>query len=251
MTGVLQGRVAVVTGAAGGIGGAIAMAFAQSGARVACIDLEPPLAQVEAMLAAGYEAIGLGADVSVEADTLRVVRVVTDQWGGVQILVNGASPDDPTGTVLELAPADWAQVFAVHVTGAYLMSRAVLPSMIAGGGGSIIHIASQMGRVGAPGRPAYCAAKGALIQLSKAMALDHAVQGVRVNALSPGATETRRMLMRHGTMEAARAASVPKHPIGRLGQPEEIAQAALFLASDASSFVTGSDLVVDGGYTAI
>ena len=251
VAGVLQGRVAVVTGAAGGIGGAIATAFAQAGARVACIDLEPPLAHVEALLAAGHEAIGLGADVSVEADTLRAVGEVMRQWKAVQVLVNGASPDDPTGTVLELDPADWARVFAVHVTGAYLMSRAVLPSMIEAGGGSIIHIASQMGRVGAPGRPSYCAAKGALIQLARAMALDHAGQGVRVNALSPGATETRRMLIRHGTMEAARAASVPKHPIGRLGRPEEIAHAALFLASDSSSFVTGSDLVVDGGYTAI
>lgn len=241
----------MITGAAGGIGAAIATAFAEAGARVACIDLESPLAHVEHLLAAGHEAIGLAADVSLEADTLRAVAAVTDLWGGVQVLVNGAAPDDPTGSVLELDPADWARVFAVHVTGAYLMSRAVLPSMIARGGGSIIHIASQMGQVGAPGRPAYCSAKGALIQLARAMALDHAGQGVRVNALSPGATETRRMLVRHGTMEAARAASVPKHPIGRLGRPEEIAQAALFLASDASSFVTGSDLVVDGGYTAI
>jgi NAD(P)-dependent dehydrogenase (short-subunit alcohol dehydrogenase family) len=123
--------------------------------------------------------------------------------------------------------------------------------MIAAGTGSIIHIASQMGRVGSPGRPAYCAAKGALIQLAKVMALDHAAQGIRVNSLSPGAVETGRLLFRHGTMDDARAAAVPKHPIGRLGQPEEIAAAALFLASDASSFVTGSDLLVDGGYTAI
>jgi NAD(P)-dependent dehydrogenase (short-subunit alcohol dehydrogenase family) len=139
----------------------------------------------------------------------------------------------------------------VQVTGAYLMSRAALPSMIAAGGGSIIHIASQMGRVGSPGRPAYCAAKGALIQLAKVMALDHAAQHVRVNTLSPGAIETGRMLYRHGTMAAAREAAVPKHPIGRLGQPEEIAQAALFLATGASSFMTGADLLVDGGYTAI
>ena len=214
------------------------------GARVAGIDLVPPRELPEGALA-------LAADVSVEADTTAAMAAVVARWGAVHVLVNGASPDDPTGSVLELDPADWARVFAVHVTGAYLMSRAVLPSMIAAGGGSIIHIASQMGRVGAPGRPSYCAAKGALIQLAKAMALDHAGQNVRVNSLSPGATETRRMLIRHGTMEAARAASVPKHPIGRLGQPHEIAAAALFLASDASSFVTGSDLVVDGGYTAI
>ncbi len=247
----LQGRVAIVTGAAGGIGGAIAACFAEAGARVACIDLEPPHAHAEAIRAAGGHALALGADVGNEADTLRAVAAVVAQWGAVQVLVNGASPDDPTGTVLELDPLDWNRVFAVHVTGAYLMSRAALPGMIEAGGGSIIHIASQMGRVGAPGRPAYCAAKGALIQLAKAMALDHAAQGIRVNTLSPGAIETRRMLIRHGTMEAARAASGPKHPIGRLGQPEEIAQGALFLASDASSFMTGSDLLIDGGYTAV
>ena len=130
------------------------------------------------------------------------------------------------------------------------MSRAVLPIMIAGGGGSIIHVASQLGRVGTPGRPAYCATKGALIQLARAMAADHAAQNVRVNSLSPGAVETDRLVRRLGSMEAARHVLGPKHLVGRLGQPDEIARAALFLASDASSFVTGADLLVDGGYTA-
>ena len=246
--GVLSHRVAVVTGAAGGIGAAIAHAFAEAGARVACLDLQAPKALAAEI---GPAAMALACDVSQEADTLAAIAAVLSAWDTVDILVNGAAPDDPSGTVLDLAPDEWNRVFAVHVTGAYLMSRAVLPAMIAGGGGSIIHIASQMGRVGAPGRPAYCAAKGALIQLAKVMALDHAAQNIRVNSLSPGAVETGRMLFRHGTMEQARAASVPKHPIGRLGQPEEIAQAALFLASDASSFVTGSDLLVDGGYTAV
>jgi NAD(P)-dependent dehydrogenase (short-subunit alcohol dehydrogenase family) len=249
--GALSGKTAIISGAAGGIGGAIAALFAKEGARVACVDLTPPTAIVAAIQGAGGQAMALAADVSSEADTLAAVQVVAAAWGPVHVLVNGASPDDPTGSILELAPQDWDRVFAVHVTGAYLMSRAALPTMIAAGGGSIIHIASQMGRVGAPGRPAYCAAKGAMIQLAKAMALDHAGQGVRVNTLSPGAVETRRMLFRHDTMEAARAYMAPKHPIGRLGRPEEIAQAALFLASDASSFVTGSDLLVDGGYTAV
>ena len=246
--GVLSHRVAVITGASGGIGAAIARVFADAGARVACLDLEAPQALAATIGSAG---MALACDVSREADTRAAIAAVLSAWDTVDILVNGAALDDPSGTVLDLVPDDWNRVFAVHVTGAYLMSRAVLPAMIAGGGGSIIHIASQMGRVGAPGRPAYCSAKGALIQLAKVMALDHAAQNVRVNSLSPGAVETGRMLFRHGTMEAARAASVPKHPIGRLGQPEEIAQAALFLASDASSFVTGSDLLVDGGYTAV
>jgi NAD(P)-dependent dehydrogenase (short-subunit alcohol dehydrogenase family) len=122
--------------------------------------------------------------------------------------------------------------------------------MIAAGGGSIIHIASQLGTVGTPGRVAYCSTKGALITMAKAMAADHAAQGIRVNTLSPGAVETERML-RYGSMEKARAALGPKHLLQRLAQPDEIAQAALFLAPDASSFMTGSDLRVDGGYNAV
>lgn len=243
--GVLDGQVAVVTGAAGGIGAAIARRFAAEGARVACLDLAAPTA-----LADEIGGMALATDVAEEPSTLTAVAAVLAAWQHVSILVNGAAPYDPVGTVLELPPAEWLKVFAVQVTGSYYMSRAVLPSMIAAGRGSIIHIASQMGRVGSPGRPAYCAAKGALIQLAKVMALDHAAQGIRVNALSPGAVETGRLLFRNKTMEAARAASVPLHPIGRLGQPDEIASAALFLASDASSFMTGADLLIDGGYTA-
>lgn len=247
----MRGRAAVITGAAGGIGAAIAIRFAAEGAKVACLDLTPPDAIAASIRAAGGEAMALACDVADEASTLAAVAAVLSAWGRIGILVNGAAPYDPTGTVLELPPDAWNKVFAVQLNGAYFMSRAVLPSMIAAGAGSIIHIASQMGRVGSPGRPAYCAAKGALIQLAKVMALDHAAQGIRVNSLSPGAVETGRMLFRHGTMGEARAASVPKHPIGRLGQPEEIAAAALFLASDASSFMTGADLLVDGGYTAV
>jgi NAD(P)-dependent dehydrogenase (short-subunit alcohol dehydrogenase family) len=140
---------------------------------------------------------------------------------------------------------------AVNLTGSFLLSRAALPYMIEGGGGSIIFIASQLGRVGSAGRAAYCATKGALIQLAKVMAIDHAGQNVRVNTLSPGGVETQRTLQRYGSFEAGRQTLGPKHLLGRLGQPQEIAAAALFLASDASSFVTGSDLLVDGGYTAV
>ena len=180
-----------------------------------------------------------------------MVQAATAAFGAVSVLVNAAATDDPNGSVLEILPAVWDQVFAVNVTGAYLMSRAVLPSMIASGGGSIIHIASQLGRVGAPRRAAYCATKGAVIQLAKAMAVDHAADNIRVNALSPGAIETRRLILRYGDMDEARREAAPKHILNRLGQPEEIAEAALFLASDAASFMTGADLLVDGGYTAI
>jgi NAD(P)-dependent dehydrogenase (short-subunit alcohol dehydrogenase family) len=157
---------------------------------------------------------------------------------------------DPTATVLDLDLAAWNRVFAVNVGGAYLMSRWAIPHLAAAGGGSIIHIASQLGSVGTPGRVAYCATKGALITMAKAMAADHAGQNIRVNTLSPGGVETERM-MRFGSMEKAREVLGSRHLMKRLGLPDEIAAAALFLACDASSFITGSDLLVDGGYNAI
>jgi NAD(P)-dependent dehydrogenase (short-subunit alcohol dehydrogenase family) len=170
--------------------------------------------------------------------------------GGLDVLLYGAADADPTATVLELDEAGWDRVVRINLTGAFLMAKAAIPAMIARGGGSLILIASQLGRVASPGRAAYCATKGALIQLAKVLAADHAAQGVRVNTLSPGAVETRRLLMRWKDMDAARAAMAPKHLLGRLGRPEEIAHAAVYLASDAAAFVTGSDLLVDGGYTA-
>ncbi|HEY4473301.1 MAG TPA: SDR family oxidoreductase, partial [Stellaceae bacterium] len=151
----------------------------------------------------------------------------------------------------ETTLADWQLVLDINLTGAFLLSRAALPHMIAGGGGSIIFIASQLGRVGSAGRAAYCATKGALIQLAKVMAIDHAAQNIRVNTLSPGAVETQRTLNRYGSFASANREIGPKHVLGRLGRPSEIAPAAVYLASDAASFVTGSDLLVDGGYTAI
>jgi NAD(P)-dependent dehydrogenase (short-subunit alcohol dehydrogenase family) len=135
------------------------------------------------------------------------------------------------------------------VAGAFLMSKFVVPLMTMGGGGSIIHIASQLGSVATPGHAAYCSAKGALIQLARAMAVDHAAAGIRVNSLSPGAVETKRLVYRYGSMENARRVLGPKHLVGRVGRPEETARATLFLASDASSFMTGADLLVDGGYS--
>jgi len=186
-----------------------------------------------------------------EADTLAAAKSVADALGASTVLVNAAATIDRNGSVLEIAPDEWDRVFAVNVKGAYLMSRAVLPMMIKAGGGSIIHIASQLGRVAAPARAAYCTTKGAVIQLAKAMAIDHAEQNVRVNALSPGAVATRRLVHRYGSMEEAQRIAGPKHLVNRLGEPHEIAQAALFLASDAASFVTGSDMLVDGGYTTV
>ena len=249
----LTGKAALVSGAGGGIGRAICLAFAEADAAVACCDIDAGLAEETARLArnAGGRAIAQPCDVSVQAQTEAAAAAATQAFGRVDILVSGAAPHDPSGTVLETSLADWNRVLAVNLTGSFLLSRAALPCMIEAGGGSIIFIASQLGRVGSAGRAAYCATKGALIQLAKVMAIDHAGQNIRVNTLSPGGVETQRTLQRYGSFEAGRQTLGPKHLLGRLGQPQEIAAAALFLASDASSFVTGSDLLVDGGYTAV
>lgn len=249
----LDGRPAIVVGAALGIGRAIALAFAGAGAKVACLDVDEAAASQTAahIKSAGGTAIAHGCDVTSETSIADAIKAAIAAHGDPRVLVNGAAMREPTGTIVELAPADWNRAIAINLSGAYLMSRAVIPRMANAGGGSIIHIASQMGRVGAAGRGVYCATKGALIQLAKVMAIDHARDNIRVNTLSPGAIETERVSFRYGSIEEARAHSVPKHPIGRLGQPEEIGRAALYLASDASSFMTGSDLLIDGGYTAV
>ena len=239
----LQGKSAIVTGAAGGIGAAIAKAFKEAGAQVACVDLN-----VDKV---GRDYLPIRCDVSSEPETKSAVQNIAKTFGGVHVLVNAAAMRDPSATVTDLDLAAWNKVFAVNVGGAYLMSRWAIPHMVKAGGGSIIHIASQLGTVGTPGRVAYCATKGALITMAKAMASDHAAQNIRVNTLSPGAVETDRMNLRFGDMKKARKALGPKHLVNRLGQPDEIAAAALFLASDAASFMTGSNLLVDGGYNAV
>jgi NAD(P)-dependent dehydrogenase (short-subunit alcohol dehydrogenase family) len=249
----LAGKCAVVTGAGTGIGRAIALAFAGAGAQVACVDLNAVGAEATRVEAAksGQRCIAVTCDVGDESAVAAAAAQILAAFPAVHVLLNGAAGHDPNGSVLELTLADWNRVMAVNVGGAFLMSRALLPSMIASGGGSIIHIASQMGSVAAARRAVYCTSKGALIQLAKAMAVDHAAQNVRVNTLSPGAVETDRLVRRFGDMETARRVSGPKHLLGRLGRPDEIATAALFLASDASRFMTGADLLVDGGYNAV
>jgi NAD(P)-dependent dehydrogenase (short-subunit alcohol dehydrogenase family) len=249
----LDTKVALVVGAANGIGRATALAFAAAGAAVACADVEEAGAKATAaeLEAGGARALPVRLDVTDAGSCRAAVAATVQRFGGLDVLLYGAADSDRTATVLELEEAEWDRVIDVNLTGAFLMVRAALPPMIARGGGSVILIASQLGRVASPGRPAYCATKGALIQLAKVLAADHAAQGIRANTISPGAIETRRMLRRWKDMDEARRMMGPKHLLGRLGRPEEIARAAVYLASDASSFMTGSDLLVDGGYTTL
>jgi NAD(P)-dependent dehydrogenase (short-subunit alcohol dehydrogenase family) len=249
----LEKKTALVVGAAHGIGQATARAFAAAGAAVACADIEEAGARTTAaeIEKAGGQGLPVRLDVTDGASCRAAVAAAVERFGGLDVLLYGAADSDRAATVLEMDEAAWDRVIRINLTGAFLMVKAALPAMIERGGGSVILIASQLGRVATPGRPAYCATKGALIQLAKVLATDHAAQGIRANTLSPGAVETRRMLRRYKDMDEARKVMGPKHLLGRLGLPEEIARAALFLASDASAFVTGSDLLVDGGYTAI
>lgn len=248
----LEGKVAVVTGGGQGIGRAISIAFAQAGAKVACLDLisENATQTAHEINAMGGTAIGIQVDVSNEPSTQAAIALVIQQFQGIHVLLNGAAAKDPSGSVADYSLEDWNKAISVNLTGAFLMSKSVVPHMVKGKTGSIIHIASQLGRVGTANRAVYCAIKGALINLARAMAVDHSAQGIRTNTISPGAIETERMTLRFGTMENARKELGPMHLVGRLGQPEEIAMAAVYLASDASAFITGSDLLIDGGYAA-
>jgi len=238
----LAGKTAIVTGAARGIGAAIAHGFAAEGVRVAAFDLNPP-----APTSGGLSA---RVDVSDEAVVNEEAAKVFETFGRLDILVNCAAADGIRGAVTEMSLEGWNLAIAVNLTGAFLMSRAAIPLMASSGGGSIINVASQLGSVAVPANPAYCASKGGLIQLSRAMALDHADDGIRVNALSPGAVLTERLIGVYGSEAGVRDALTGKYPLGRIGMPEDLVGAAVFLGSDASRFMTGADLVVDGGYSA-
>lgn len=251
--GRLDGKAAVITGAGGGIGGAIARRFAAEGCSVACLDLNDRAAArtADAVRERGGSAVAIECDVREARGVERAIETAAQALGKLDVLVNTAATDDPIGDTVELSEGDWNRAMAVNLTGVFLVCKYGIPKLRAAGGGSIVIVASQLGQVVVPRRPAYVTTKAALIQLARSMALDHARERIRVNTISPGAIETDRLLRRYGTIEAVRAALVPQHPIGRLGQPEEIANGALFLASEEASFMTGADLVMDGGYTCL
>lgn len=255
MGGKLDGKKAIVVGGGGGIGGAIVQRFYAEGASVCVIDADHAAAQSR-VNSLGDEAGGgtvfpLGADIGDEAATQDAVAEAVAKLGGLDITVHSAATREPTATVEDTELKHWNEALRVNLTGIFLLCKYAIPHLRASGGGVIVNIASQLGSVVTPGRPAYHATKGAVIQLTKAIAIENAADNIRAVTVSPGAIETERLLVRHPDMQSVRDALTPAHPIGRLGQPEDIAGAVLFAASDDAAFMTGSDLIVDGGYTAV
>ncbi|MBV8393545.1 MAG: SDR family oxidoreductase [Alphaproteobacteria bacterium] len=250
----LKDRVAIVTGAASGIGAASARLFAEEGAKVALVDLdEIGLGQVASDIEAkGGQAITLPADVSHAAKAEAGVARVMEKWGRIDVLMTAAGIS-LGGTVDKVEEAAWDKTFAVNVKGTYLWVHNAIKPMIEARSGAIVTVGSQLAQSSLGTNAAYVASKGAIASFTKTIAVDHAPQGIRVNALMPGVIDTpmpARSVLRQPDPEAARAFWKKRHPIGRIGQPEEVAKAALFLASDDSSFVTGTLLFVDGGWTA-
>jgi NAD(P)-dependent dehydrogenase (short-subunit alcohol dehydrogenase family) len=251
--GRLQGKVALITGADSGIGRATARLFAREGARVACADFrESGTPRIDRLIAdEGGEAVYVAGDVRVRADCDRMVAAALDAFGDLDVLFNNAGLG-ARGRLHEMKDEDWNLVMDTNLHGVYHGSRAALPHFLERGRGNIVNTASTFGLLGTDRYPAYCASKGAIVVLTRQMAIDYG-PNIRVNCICPGATETPRMLHNIATAEdpAARRAGVEtlNRCMGRLARPEEIAYGVLFLASDESSFVTGHALVVDGGQT--
>lgn len=247
----LAGRTAVVTGAASGIGRAVVELFLSEGARVGAVDLdEAGVRRIEERTPEAVRAFA--ADVADEAAAARTVADIVATWGGVDILVTSAAIS-VGGSVTETAPETWDEVFRVNVRGTYVWIKAAIPPMVARRRGSIITVGSQLALAGGRRNASYVASKGAVIALTRTVALDHAADGIRANVLIPGAIETpmlERSFSRRSDPAAAREESRRRHPLGRFGTPREVALAVLYLASDDASFTTGATLVVDGGWLA-
>ena len=249
--GRLPGRRAIVTGAASGIGAAIAERFAAEGARVVAADLDG--AGVRALAdRVGAAVVPVGADVATASGAAAAAAAAVERFGGVDILVNNAGVGF-SGTLGETDFDAWLRLIHVNVDSMFHCCQAVLDGMLAQGGGTIVNMASVAGLVGLRKRVAYGTSKAAVIGFTKALAIDHAGDGLRVNCICPGTVDTpwvRRFAAEAPDPAAFRAEMEARQPVGRLGTPQEIAAAALYLASDEAAFVTGAALVIDGGLTA-
>jgi len=248
----LRNKIAIVTGAGTGIGRACALALAREGAKVALVGRRKVLLE-EVAREIGNSALVLAADVSREKEISRVVDQTIAHFGALNVLLNNAGVLH-IGTAEQITEQQWDETFSINVRGLWLLSRAVLPPMRKAGGGSIINMASVLGINGARNRAAYAPSKGAVVLLTKCMAIDHGHEQIRVNAICPSFVETdltAAVISKAPDPKSVRSDRIAVHPIGRLGQPEDIAGLAVYLASDESSWVTGSVFPVDGGYLAV
>jgi NAD(P)-dependent dehydrogenase (short-subunit alcohol dehydrogenase family) len=250
----LQDRIAVITGAGSGIGQAMALQFAREGARIFAADINGAAVEATAarVVAEGGQAQSMTVDVTQPEQVQAMIERAREVYGRIDILCNNAGIGSTTD-VVEADPDEWDRVMTVNVKSVFLGCKYVIPHMIAQGGGVIVNTASVAGMVGIVKRASYSASKGAVIALTRQVAMDFIDQGIRVNCLCPGTVDSPwvdRLLQEAGDPVAARAALVARQPMGRLGTPEEVAAAALYLASDDAAFITGTGLVIDGGLTA-
>jgi NAD(P)-dependent dehydrogenase (short-subunit alcohol dehydrogenase family) len=249
----LKGRVALITGAGSGIGRAIALLFAREGAKIVVADISEADGEksVELIKKADGEGVFVKGDVSKAEVARRMTDAAVGEYGRLDILCNNAGIES-VGTVVDVGEEKWDKVINVNLKGAFLCSKYAIPKIIESGGGVVINIASVLGLIGSKGEAAYCASKGAIVSLTREMALDFASQNVRVNCICPGSVLTptfRRVIGSSGDYERAFKKNLEKIPLKRVAEPVEIAYAALYLASDKSSYVTGSALVIDGGWS--
>jgi NAD(P)-dependent dehydrogenase (short-subunit alcohol dehydrogenase family) len=250
----LKGKVAIVTGGGTGIGRAIALVFGREGSKVAVLGRRREALDgvVKELAQSGAEGRAILCDVTQSADTQRAVEFVEREFGRVDVLVNNAGVLS-VSTVENISEEEWDRVIETNLKGPFLMARAVLPALCRVGGGAIVNIGSVLGLVGMRDRAAYCASKGGLTLLTKAMALDHAHENIRVNCLCPAIVETELVKGLFSESEPgrqAREARIAGLPLGRFGQPNDVAELAAFLASEEASWITGTAIPVDGGLTA-
>ena len=246
----LKDKVAIITGGGSGIGRATCLLFAREGAKVVVADYiaEGGNETVRQISAAGGQAVFVQADVSKSADVQNMIGAAVRNYGRVDIFFNNAGIEGPSTKLANLKEEDWDRVIAIDLTSVYLGMKYVIPEMIKQGGGVILSTASVAGLVGFQGSGAYAAAKAGVINLTRLAALEYADKNIRVNCICPGVIETPMVERVLGGRPRERV--VRSEPIGRLGRPEDIANAALFLASDESSFATGAPFIIDGGYVA-
>ncbi len=247
----LAGKVALITGGTSGIGSATAVRFAAEGAAVAITGRNPERGEqvVQEIVANGGEALFIRSDVRIANDCRNAVNLTLERFGKIDVLFNNAGVFHPK-SIPDCTEEEWDETIDSSLKGAFLMSKYALPSMIENGGGSIIHTSSGWGILGGDKAAAYCAAKGGLIVMAKAMAIDHGRDGIRVNCVCPGDVLTPMLpedAAKRGMSWDEYEVGAADRPLGRIGVAEDIANAALYLASDESSFVTGESLVVDGG----